>query len=270
MATMRGEASRKRAFLGGPDLKARHAVVFPSSVVSGDCLPRARTPREDRYPASIAPMVSPESLAFATGLPRPVRGSSTRVQVGCHELVLEGVRGGHALLWSDGKDARRYAVGLGDDGELELQLRTPRSPVHLVLREVLAMAPQARLRGYVMIPLVPTIVWRGASGREAVLVEFASRDLEAEWSEDTGAICRAVSSFLVRFPMRGGDARAVVPLVLRNETDAVCSPGFVPLQLHDEELVAIRGCLVVAPRRLVWHGTRWGTGPQRTAAGAGT
>jgi hypothetical protein len=201
-------------------------------------------------------------LTTKTPLLRPRRGASTRVQVGSSELVLEAVRGGHTLLWLDGREARRYALGLTADGDLSLELRAPRLPLRIVCREVLTLVPGGRLRGYVQVPLVPTIVWQPAGDAATALIELNPRELAAEWDDHEGAVFRCASSLHVRLPMRSGEARASVPLWLRNDGDTALAPAFLPLRLLDGDLVELRGSLVVRPRRLQWTGTAW-----RTAAG---
>lgn len=197
-----------------------------------------------------------ESLTYALDLARPERGASVRVQLGTQELVLEAVRGGHSLLWLDGRSSRRFVLGLPRHGDLRLELRAPRLPVHVATREVLAVAPGGRLRGYLLVPLVPTIVVR--RGSEALaLVEVAPQELAAEWDDAQGARFATTSPFLTRFPMRSGEPKAVVPLVLRNDSDRACSPEHLPVTCTCRDLVPLRGCLVVAPRRLVWNGATW-------------
>lgn len=193
-------------------------------------------------------------LPLYTPLARPARGGSTRVQCGNHELVLEATRGGYSLLWLDGREARRYAVGLAVDGTLGLALRAPRLPVRVIVRDTLALAPHARLRGYVQVPLVPTIVWRDADGDEQLLTEFPRAELAAEWDDREGTVHRCVSPFHVRFPIPGAEPRATVPVWIGNPTERVASPAFVPLQLKDEELLELRGGVAVLPRRLRWNG----------------
>jgi hypothetical protein len=196
----------------------------------------------------------PPAVLLSTPLPRPLRGSSTRVRCGTNDVVLEAVRGGHTLLWSDGRQARRFSVGLGDDATLTLELRAPRLPLRIVVREVLALAPGSRLRGYVQVPLVPTIVWHPANGDALPLLELPVADLAPEWDDRAGTVLRAVSPLHVRFPMRNGEPRAIVPLWFGNPTSTVASPGYVPLSLEDRELHALRGSIVASPRRLRWTG----------------
>lgn len=202
-------------------------------------------------------MDSSQTLAFQTVLPRPERGGSTRVQLGTNELVLESVRGGHSMLWLDGRESRRFVLGLGASGELLLQLRAPRLPVWVVCREVLGIVPGGRLRGYLQVPLVPTVVWRCGAAEPLTLVELPPRELAAEWDEQNGSRFRCTSSLHVRFPMRNGEARAIVPIVVKNVGDTVLSPGHLPLQFADGDLLARRGSLLLRPRRLVADGGRW-------------
>jgi hypothetical protein len=196
-------------------------------------------------------------LTTKTPLPRPQRGASTRVQVGSNELVLEAVRGGHTLLWCDGREARRYALGLCADGELSLELRAPRLPLRVVCRELLTLVPGGRLHGYVQVPLVPTIVWQPLDSGATTLVELSPRELAAEWDDGDGAVFRCASSFHVRLPMRNGEPRANVPVWLRNGGNAAFAPAFLPLRLLDSDLVPLRGSLIVRPRRLQWTGAAW-------------
>lgn len=205
------------------------------------------------------------TLPLLTKLPRPARGTSARVQVGSHELVLEHVRGGYSLLWSDGREARRHAIGLPRDGQLVLQLKLPRLPVCVVTRDVLTITPQGRLRGFVQVPLVPTLLFREESGSEHTLIELSSRELAAEWDELSGHLFRVSSPWHVRFPMRSGEPRIVVPIWLHNCADGVLSPANLPLQLAVDDLSELRGSVVARPRRLRWNGEQWSISVQSTA-----
>ena len=177
-----------------------------------------------------------------------------RLRFGRFELILEGVRGGHSLLWGDGKEARRFALGLGNFDELQLAFEPPPHAVRLGFRESLVLAPGGRLRGYVQVPLVPTL-FGGRTGEAAVrLVEFTTGELAPEWDEASGLLLRATGSWLVRFPMPTGEPRAVVPLRLHNDTEAVAAPGECDVWLRAADLVELRGALVTAPRRLAWNG----------------
>ena len=204
-------------------------------------------------------------LSLNVPLPVPSRGRSTRARIGGAELVLEGVRGGHSLLWTDGRETRRYALGLGR-GSLMLELRAPRFMVRVVARDTLTVAPWARLQGYVQVPLVPTLVFRGHDGESAVLLELLPRSLAGEWDETLGYAFRCASPWLVRFPVRSGDAVAVVPVRLRNDDAAPASPAHLSLRLTDADLVERRGTIVVRPRRLVFRGEEFLESTFRTLA----
>jgi len=207
------------------------------------------------------PMESLMPSASSLRLPRPLRGSSERVPLGGQEMVLEGVRGGFALLWSDGKQARRYQLGLPASGELWLQYRVPALPLALALREPIVLAPGARLRGYLQVPLVPTLWWVDLAGRRQQLLEMPVAELRAEWSAEGGSTHSSISPWLVRFPMRTGELRGVLAVTICNHSATVLSPEFVPLQLRDDELRNRRDSLLLQPRRLVWRGAldRWST-----------
>lgn len=196
----------------------------------------------------------PAPIALATEIARPARGGSTRAQCGSYELVFEAQRGGHALLWSDGHEARRFAIGLDDGATLALVLRAPRLPVRVVPRDVVVLAPGGRLRGYVQVPLVPTVVCRSPAAAQHTLLELPTRDLAAEWDEQAGTVFRIGSAWHVRFPVRSGEPRAIVPAWLANPTAEVACPAHLPMRVHDHDLVSLRGVVVVAPRRLRWDG----------------
>jgi hypothetical protein len=199
-------------------------------------------------------MAAEPMISLQAELARPGRGGSTRVQVGSSEIVLEATRGGYSLLWLDGRQSRRFAVGLPAQGELSLRFAAPRLPVRVVVRDTLMLAPRGRLHGYLQVPLVPTICWCGASGGAQRLVEFPREELAAEWDDRDGTVYRCVSPFHVRYPVPGATPRATVPVWLANPTQAVASPAFVPLQLEDAELRLLRNGVAVRPRRLVWNG----------------
>jgi hypothetical protein len=194
------------------------------------------------------------SMPLYLPIARPARGGSTRVPFGANELVLEATRGGYSLLWLDGKEARRYAVGLTPHGTLGLALRAPRLPVRVIVRDTLALGPGARLRGYVQVPLVPTMLWRDGDGECHRLAEFPRPELAAEWDDREGTVYRCVSPFHVRHPIPGSDPRATVPVWLANQTNQVASPAFLPLQLADDDLLERRGGVSTLPRRLRWNG----------------
>jgi hypothetical protein len=194
-------------------------------------------------------MDTPPPLSLLQPLPRPHRGGATRTRVGSAELVLENVRGGYTLLWSDGRQARRYALGLADFGHLALELKAPRLPVRVVPRETITVVPGGRLAGYLDVSLVPTLTWRGESGRAETLIELHPPELTCEWDEQTGHSFRCASSWLVRFPMRRDEPRIIVPLRVRNDGSTALSPAFIALHLRDEDLQPTRGSIVVRPTR---------------------
>lgn len=192
------------------------------------------------------------SLSLHHALPLPLRGQSTRLQLGANELVLESVRSGHTLLWSNGRDARRYHLGLRADGRLALRLRAPKLPLRVVLRDVLAIVPGGRVSGYLHLPLVPTLGWTGADGASFEVIELLPPDLQGEWDDETGPWLHCPTSLHVRFPMRTGDAKVVVPVRLHNDSRSLVSPAYLPVPITDPQLREKRGCVVVAPRRLRW------------------
>ncbi len=200
--------------------------------------------------------VSP-SLPLLLPLLLPRHGESTRLLVGASELVLESVRGGHSLLWSDGRQARRYSLGLTAQGRLVLQLCAPRLPLRVIARDAIAIVPGGRLSAYLQIPLVPTLHWCTPAGERLRLIELAPADLQAEWDEAAGHCFRVPAALHVRFPMRSGEPKVVIPVRLHNGGATMLSPDFLPLNLRDEELLEKRGSIVVAPRRLQWVGDQF-------------
>lgn len=197
-----------------------------------------------------APEDPPPALLRTQPLTRPARGAATRVHVGRNELVLERTRGGESLLWSDGREARRFVLGLPSTGALGLELRAPRLPIELVLREALSLAPGGRVRGYVSLPLVPTLVFRDAPTRSRELVQLPPSELQAEWREDRGHCYRWATSWLWRFPYRSGEPRAVLPLWVGNRGTELASPGRLTVDFEDQDLHELRGSLVLPPRRI--------------------
>lgn len=214
--------------------------------------------------------MSSSTVSLRAPLRLPDRGGSSRLQFGNNDLVLEQVRGGYTLLWSDGREARRYAFGFGEDGELSLELRAPDSPLWVTPRELLAIVPGARWSGYVQVPLVPTLLWRRHGARPQTVVVVHPRDLATEWHEAHGYRCLAPSALYVRFPMRSGEPRAVVPLRITNRSQDVLSPAAIPLQLLDGDLHELREAIVCAPRRLSWDGGKFVVMEAPTMAGSRT
>ena len=205
----------------------------------------------------------PAPVLLSTPLARPPAFASTRVSCAAGEVVLEAVRGGYSLVWSDGRAARRYAVALGPACRLTIELRAPRMPIRVVSREVLLLAPGSRLRGYLQVPLVPTVVWHPEAGPSRVLLELPLAELTAEWDDRAGTVFRSVSALHVRFPLRNGGPRAVVPVRIANPSQDVACPAFVPVSLHDGELQQARGAIVATPRRLQWNGESLAAAPTR-------
>lgn len=190
--------------------------------------------------------------SLLTRLPRPPRGGSVRAACGNGELVLEAVRGGFSLLWLDGQEARRYALGLPDAVSLQIELRAPGHPVRVATRETLALLPGGRIAGYLCVPLVPTITWTDGCGGAGIVLELMPRHLAGAWDEHCGVVLHTASALHVRFPMRSPEPRAVVPVRLYNDGAATCSPAFVPVALATADLRERRGSIVVAPRRIRW------------------
>jgi hypothetical protein len=184
-------------------------------------------------------------------LPRPDRGGSRRFQLGRLELILEPVRGGYTLLCLDGSKARTWSLALARHGELWLQCRLPRWPLRVGLQDTMVLVPHSRTHGYVQVPLVPTVVWRAEGRPELVVAELMPAALAAEWDEVTSAVVqRSTSAFLQRLPLPDEQPRGVVPLTVRNDSDAVQSPDALPIALRDDELRVCREHLIAMPRRL--------------------
>jgi len=194
------------------------------------------------------------TLARSVPLSRPAHGQATRVQIGRAELVLENRRGSYSLLWSDGREARRYVLGLTEHGQLHVDLRAPRLPLSVVPREVLTVVPGARLRGYITVPLVPTLVWRDRLAQPQTLLELLPKALQGTWHEQHGHAFRCSASWLTRFPFQTGEPHCVVPLRLANVGSEPACPASLPVHLTDDDLVELRGTLLVRPQRLRWNG----------------
>jgi hypothetical protein len=193
-------------------------------------------------------------LSLIVPLPHPARGGASRLRLGSAEIVLEHARGAHTLLWSDGRNARRYVLGLGDHDSLTIELKAPRLPVQVIVREAITVVPNARLHGYVVVPLIPTVVCRGSAGRAQTLIELRSPDLTALWDEAIGHVHRCASGWMSRFPFQTGEPRVVVPLRIAHDGDRPVSPAHLLLRLGDDDLVSLRGSVVVRPQRLQWRG----------------
>jgi hypothetical protein len=196
----------------------------------------------------------PAALARSMPLPRPTQGSASRVQIGRAELVLEHCRGSYSLLWSNGREARRYVLGLNASGQLSVELRAPRLPVHIVPRELMTIVPGARMRGFITVPLVPTIVWRDGLLPPQRLIELHPANLQGHWQEAIGHSLRCAASWMVRFPFQTGEPQVVVPMRLYNSLREPACPGELELRLADDDLIELRGAILVRPRRLEWTG----------------
>lgn len=189
-----------------------------------------------------------QGLVCRTTLARPPAGGSTRHHCGRLELILEATRGGFVLVVHDGSEGRRWPLGLRGAGDLQLVLRVPCYPLIVALRETLILTPGARLRGYLQVPLVPTVVWHHGGVDEKVC-ELLSATLATEWDEQHGYLQRCVSPWLHR-PVPAGDATvALMPVVVRNDTAALQAVAELPVSLSDDELRPLRGHLVVRARR---------------------
>lgn len=185
-------------------------------------------------------------------LPRPSRGVSSRFLLGRLELVLEPVRGGYTLLCLDGSGARTWSLGLAADGELWIECMLPRWPLRVGLRETLALVPGSRVRGYVQVPLVPTLSWRRAGQRDCTVCELLPHSLAAEWEEATSQVVQRVESpFLQRTPLPDEQLRAIVPIAICNRTETVQSPEQLPLSLRECDLATSRQHRIARPQRLV-------------------
>lgn len=199
---------------------------------------------------------NPTALKRSVPLPRPSHGSASRVQLGRAELVLENARGSYSLLWSDGREARRYVLGLSTSGQLSVDLRAPRMPVHIVPRELLTIVPGARLRGFLCVPLVPTVVWRDGVDKPQTLIELHPTSLQGHWQEDSGHAFRSSASWMVRFPFQTGEPNVVVPVRVYNDDPEPACPGQLEVSITDDDLIELRGAILVRPRRLHWDGSR--------------
>ena len=199
---------------------------------------------------SVASEDRASALARVVPIVLPAHDEATTVRLGRAELVLENRRGSFSLLWSDGRDARRFVLGLAGQGELCVELRAPRFPVRCVPADVLTLVPGARLRGFVTIPLIPTVVWRDSAGAAHKLVELLPSELRAVWSEAEGHAFQVGVQWLTRFPYAGGQPQAVLPLRLYNASPETISPAGLDVEVRDDQLRELRGSLVARPRRI--------------------
>ncbi|MFN9756190.1 MAG: hypothetical protein ACK58X_07230 [Planctomycetota bacterium] len=195
-------------------------------------------------------------LRLSTPLPLPSRGGLVRARCGPCEALLEPVRGGFAFLWSDGRTAQRLHLGLAAAGDLRLELRPPGEPVAVTPQEPVLVAPAARVRGYLLVPVVPTLVWQPAGGEPVALHAFAPPALAAEWRLGAGHGFVATSPWCARFPARAASLlQAVLPVRIRNDGPRPHDVAAVPIE-RDSVLHACRGGLAFAVADLVAVGDR--------------
>jgi hypothetical protein len=199
---------------------------------------------------------NPAVLQRSVPLPCPGHGEACRVELGRSEIVLERCRGSFALLWSDGREARRYILGLSSTGQLSIELRAPRMPLQVVPRETITVVPGARLRGFVCLPLVPTVVWRDGVSKQQNLLELHPPALQGHWHEERGHVAQCSASWLVRFPFQSGEPQVVVPLRIYNDQSEPACPGNLEMTITDDDLIELRGAILVSPKRLRWSGSR--------------
>jgi hypothetical protein len=199
---------------------------------------------------SAVPEERASALARAVPLPLPLHEHASRLQLGRAELVLENRRGTYSMLWSDGRNARRYILGLTKHGELSVELRAPRLPVRCAPTDALTLVAGARLRGYLTVPLVPTVVWRDRTAPSRTLVELLPETLQGVWSEEQGHSFRLGVHWMTRFPYPSGQPQVVIPIRVYNRGSDTVSPANIDVQLHDDDLIELRGAIVTRPRRL--------------------
>jgi hypothetical protein len=184
------------------------------------------------------------ALRLSMPLPLPQRGGLVRARCGPCEALLERVRGGFAFVWSDGRRAERLHLGLGGGGELLLELRAPEARVAITPQDPVVVGPGARVRGYVLAPLVPTLVWRRADGGVTPLHAFVPETLAAEWRAGAGHGFATLSPWCARFPARAASQlQAVLPVRVRNDGRVPHEVAAIPFAAHSG-LRACRGGLV--------------------------
>lgn len=174
------------------------------------------------------------------------------MQCGGFELVLEGVRGGHILVVHDGSEGRRIHLGLRGDGGLELNLLPTCYPCLVSPREAIRLLPGTRLRGYLLVPLVPTLAWVGGDGKAETVVELLPPQLTAEWRDGIGCVQLTTSPLLHRLPPPSDEPAAAVPVVLCNRSRGVVAPSEIAIGLDAGELTAARGHVFAAARRVTY------------------
>ncbi|MGK0205375.1 MAG: hypothetical protein ACI9S9_004463, partial [Planctomycetota bacterium] len=60
----------------------------------------------------------------------------------------------------------------------------------------------------------------------------------------------------VRFPFQTGEPHVVVPIRLYNTSSEPACPGKLELEITDDDLLELRGSIVVRPRRMHWADQR--------------
>ena len=196
------------------------------------------------------------ALRLSTPLPLPPRGGLVRARCGPCEALLEPVRGGYTFVWSDGRRAQRVHLGLGGGGALHLELRMPEARVDVTPQDPVVIAPGARVRGYLLAPLVPTLVWRRDDGVVSPLHAFAPEALAAGWHAGAGHGFAFLSPWCARFPARAANQlQAVLPVRLRNDGRAPHEVAAVAIAAH-AAMRPCRGGLLLAVADLVVDGER--------------
>ena len=181
---------------------------------------------------------------------RPVRGGSTRVLVGRLELVLEHARtGGLLLLVNDGRSMRRWNLPLHENAQLRVEHRAPRFPVRVALTPPLVLPPGQRRRGFVVVPVVPTIVWQRIGQPAEIVAELLPRGLVGEWRDDACVVC-CTASWQATWPEPSPEPHVVVAVHLRNRSAATWSVDELPFTLRDTDVVELRQRLVARPVRV--------------------
>jgi hypothetical protein len=122
---------------------------------------------------------------------------------------------------------------------------------------VISLVPGGRLRGYLQIPLVPSLVWHRDGSRPSILIELPPRELAAEWDDREGHSFRCPSSLHSRFPMRElRSVRRRAGRALQSQWDRGVAAAHSAAAAR-RRLSELRGTVVVKPRRLRWVGERF-------------
>jgi hypothetical protein len=203
-------------------------------------------------------------------LPRLQPGMRSRVWLGRLEFLLEATRAGCTLQVLDGQERRTWTLALPRDFELRLECRAPRWPLSIGLEHPLLVAPGARVRGYLRVPLVPTLRWLPPAGEPVTVAEVLPDDLSAEWDEAAGTcVQRCTSPLWAAPPADAAWPFAVVPWSIRNDSPRLQGPEALALELADHELRRCGGHLLAAARRLRFRDQGPGTASVRARAEAG-